>query len=397
MLLVVTANCGTLGKEHLRERMRYIEQLVAEQGEALVFFALFFQELGGDTKDVHLVQEMDQVLNEWVSLKDFCSTGILFNANPKSEYTALGSVFFVRKCHMEHVQVLDRRLGEMVSMEGLLTVAHGQSRFESFCQTERMQGSRKGFLRTSFRIGHHALELINVHFPADASNLVAKGDDSEYAQIREQCLLRTMKECKLQGHLDSTKAIVAGDFNFRLDLKSLWAAWGREHDLVESKYFRCEAVDDALRRKAWKSLRAFDKEPNNGLFEFERVFAPTYCTRADNTYDSKRCPAWPDRVLVSPGLKSAIASQEYNSRVWNCDHHLVYLSFQLGPAKSADSQMNHPRDAELDRNGKLIGIDTENDEHPRRRRGPNVLFQVAPVALAVLGVVAAYIVWKRSL
>jgi hypothetical protein len=84
----------------------------------------------------------------------------------------------------------------------------------------------------------------------------------------------------------------------------------------------------------------------------------------------------------------------YGSRVWDCDHHIVYLYWKIEPLESEKSKMHHAVDLELERNGKLEIQTGEN--HPRRRRGPNLLFQIMPVSIAVTAVVFGYFFWKRS-
>lgn len=384
-----------------------VNRLLAAAEKTVFFLGLHFQELGGDVKNVSAVAEMEAVLFRLPGLKGWKSSGILFEANVEEGYTALGSVYFVRDSHVEMVQIYDRRLGQMVSWSSFLQ-EQKSTRFYSFCRTRQMENSRKGYLQLSFEIMGHRCELINVHFPADATNIVASATHpSQYALNRATCLAQTMKECEISATSTlsessaSTKALLAGDFNFRLSLKKICDDHLASDDLLEAKFFRCRFVDDALKHKNGLALLQWDEElslTGQPLMEHPRQFPPTYCRRADDSIDTKRCPAWPDRVLVTPAFKQAFkGSVRYESIVWNCDHHIVYLVFNLEVAKPVSSLLHHPLDEELEATGKLVGGVGQQGPHPRRRRGPNMLYQIAPVVLAVSAVVGAYWLWKKSL
>ena len=178
----------------------------------------------------------------------------------------------------------------------------------------------------------------------------------------------------------SSKSVLAGDFNFRLDLKPLWEAHQvPSTDRLEPKKFRSAFVDAALAAgHNGSSLMVWDNElqrlnatiaPSMELIEMERPFPPTYCLRdGESGYNAKRCPAWTDRVVLTPELRRVLAPSAcvvYEARNWGCDHHIVSFLFELSPMVPPEKRMRHAPDPELGL-GKLI---LDKDQQPRRRRG----------------------------
>jgi hypothetical protein len=407
LVLVVAANVGTLASsgEMLVARMRSFEKLVELRKPSLIAF--HFQELGGDKKDVTQIEEMRKVLKSSAVFADFVGSGIMCNADVGHEFTALGSAFFVRKSVSDTVRVLDRRLDEMVGLD-CLTSQSDEARFLSFCRTEQLEGSRKGFLQVSFSVLGHRIEFINVHFPADLDNVQAAASvPSVYAGKRADCYFHTLERC---GVSRSSKAVIAGDFNFRLDLKSVWETHHTTggSDRIEPKFFRCAYVDDVLSRGVAATVLAqYDKElerlnsVSEGYFEeLPRDFAPTYCLLDDGQglYDSKRCPAWPDRVLLTKSLCESFASSVkpvYDAVTWNCDHRIVYLAFELSAAVPLEQRMRHQPDEELAQLGGRLVTKEGEEEAPRRRRGPSLWYTLTPLVAAAVIAATGYYLYQK--
>ncbi len=397
MLLVVSANVGYLGVgDVLVSRVAHIERLV--EARQPLFVALHFQEVGGDNRDPAAIAGLRDALSASPVLADFVSTGLLCNTDIDHDFSALGSAYFVRRSEAALVQVLDRRLDEMVPLSAMQNEAE-EARYLSFSKTEQLAGSRKGYLLVSFSISGHRLELMNIHLPADVDNVVAASAvPSEYATTRAELLSVCLSKCAIG---ENTKAVMAGDFNFRLDLKPLWESkQAVVTDRLEPKTLRLGFVDEAIRKKtAPVELQPWDRELERfnasdrhvALLEHSRKFLPSYCLRADESYDTKRCPGWPDRVLVTPATKAVMTSVSYESQSWQCDHHLVFLSFSLASAASAKQRMRHEPDEEL----ASIGHLSDAGKEPRRRRGPSMLFSLAPTVAAVAAIAAIGIFFYR--
>lgn len=395
-ILVVAANVGTLGSgELLLSRLRHLEKLVELRKPQLVAF--HFQELGGEAKDASSIEQLRKSLRTSPAFADFVGSGLLCNTDTQHDFSALGSAFFIRKSFSDSVRVLDRKLDELVAVDAFAAQAE-EARFLSFCRSERLAGSRKGYLQVSFSVCGHLIDFVNVHFPADLDNVqAAASTPSVYANMRADCCQVSIERCEMSK---SSKTIMAGDFNFRLDLKTLWE--GRPPaatDRLEPKMFRCSFVDDAIARgTASASLSVFDNElarlntaiaPAH-LWEPERTFAPTYCMRdGELTYDTKRCPGWPDRVLITPALKQALSSTPviYDALNWSCDHNVVYLAMEVSPVIPSETRMRHAAEPELAL-GRLV-LEPDNKD-PRRRRGVWNASAVLAVGLIVLTGVFLY-------
>jgi hypothetical protein len=394
MLLVVSANVGYLGSgDVLRSRMAHIDRLVDSKRPS--FLALHFQEVGGDAKDAACIEELRAALIASPVLSQYAQSGLLCNADVTGAFTALGSAYFVRASEAAAVRVLDRQLDELVPLSAMQSQA-GSSRHLTFAKTAQLANSRKGFMMVSFVVAGHRLEFVNTHFPADLSNVVAASAvPSEYAGVRADCLETSLTACAIGK---DTKAVIAGDFNFRLNLKSLWDSKHAPGDKLEPKTMRLAHVDQAIKSNptellAWDGeLACFNaRKLFAELCELPISFPPTYCMRPDDSYDTKRCPAWCDRVLFTPALREAMVARAYESRAWECDHHLVLLAFDLSPAAPV-SRMRHAPDEELAGMGRL---NAASDGDVRRRRGPSVLYSLAPTLGTLLLIAAVGVYFYR--
>lgn len=334
---MVSCNAGS--HDSSAARLQRLEEVIIAQGSSLV--AVHFQELGGQAKDMQLVQLLDDNLRQLSVRLGLAYSGLWANRDPALAFTGLGTAFFYR-AHLP-VLVLDRRLGQLVPLSSALQRVQPDMQFATFCQTEQFAsptGGRKGFVHVALQVDGVAISFVNLHLVADLDNeRAAASSPSEYAQTRAATLKHLMERCDIPA--DTNAAIYAGDFNFRLDLKSLWADKGTaERDVMKPKLFRCEYVQAELSRKNGAALRRWDLElqrfnengrAENLLLEQPIDFAPSYCMldATEHQYDEKRCPAWTDRVLYNQKLANVATNFRYGSKSALCDHHMVYLAFDL--------------------------------------------------------------------
>lgn len=199
--------------------------------------------------------------------------------------------------------------------------------------------SRKGFLRSRFRIQNAHFELLNIHLFHDVSNLVSHGlqdTPTTYRNLRKRALkytLDTVKSHKLPF-------FIFGDFNFRLEgravLERLSSGLSKEKDLCDlgdeelihfkdnqdqvvlsigKKEFQVENHDETF-KETWIEWTDLDKETDHleGLTEMKLNFPPTYPFEehpaGGSRYMRTRCPAWCDRILYSHDARVLIHDYE---------------------------------------------------------------------------------------
>ncbi|KAF3828038.1 hypothetical protein GH733_001273 [Mirounga leonina] len=269
--------------------------------------------------------------------------------------------------------------------------------------------SRKGFVRTRWCVADCAFDLVNIHLFHDASNLVAwETSPSVYSGIRHKALGYVLDRI-IDQRFENVSYFVFGDFNFRLDSKSVVETLCtkatmqtvraadtnevvklifRESDndrkvmlQLEKKlfdYFNQEvfrdnngtavsAASDApgvlgprdrapaagtVPARVWRpsvwELLEFDKELSvfkDRLYELDISFPPSYPYSEDSgqgqQYMNTRCPAWCDRVLMSPSARELILKSESEEKVVTYDHigpnvcmgdhKPVFLAFRIAP------------------------------------------------------------------
>ncbi|ESN96187.1 hypothetical protein HELRODRAFT_67767, partial [Helobdella robusta] len=147
--------------------------------------------------------------------------------------------------------------------------------------------SRKGFIRTRWRLYNTVFDLVNLHLFHDASNIVAmEKSPSLYSLHREQALLHTIKRFEDDDHT-KVPYFIFGDYNFRLDT----------HKLIKLKQFDTEP--DACKLK---------------LYEYNVTFQPSspFSEDADEckSYMKTRCPGWCDRIMMSHSCRNIILNVE---------------------------------------------------------------------------------------
>ncbi|ELW67296.1 Type I inositol-1,4,5-trisphosphate 5-phosphatase [Tupaia chinensis] len=200
--------------------------------------------------------------------------------------------------------------------------------------------SRKGFIRTRWCIADCAFDLVNIHLFHDASNLVAwETSPSVYSGIRHKALGYVLDRI-IDQRFEKVSYFVFGDFNFRLDSKSvvetlctkatMQTVRAADTNEVVKLIFRESDNDrkvmlqlekklfdyfnqEVFRDNNGTALLEFDKELSvfkDRLYELDISFPPSYPYSEDSSqgeqYMNTRCPAWCDRILMSPSAKELV-------------------------------------------------------------------------------------------
>ncbi|XP_059819512.1 inositol polyphosphate-5-phosphatase A-like isoform X2 [Hypanus sabinus] len=227
--------------------------------------------------------------------------------------------------------------------------------------------SRKGYIRTRWRFQDHVFDLVNIHLFHDASNLVAWKYPSIFSANRQKALGHVLNRIT-DSRYEKAPFLIFGDFNVRLDTqgvvetlccpsavqtvltndaedvkKVLFQEKDNDHKVllrIESKTF--DYFDqDVFRENNGKALLKFDKELAtfiDEICELDIQFPPSYPYSEVNTegtlYANTRCPAWCDRILMSPSAIEVVIKGEYvydmmGPEVCMGDHKPVYLYFQI--------------------------------------------------------------------
>ncbi|KAM9618411.1 inositol polyphosphate-5-phosphatase A isoform 1-T1 [Trichechus inunguis] len=414
-VLLVTANVGSLfdDPENLQKNwLREFYQIV--HAHKPHFLALHCQEFGGKNYEASM-SHVDKFVKELLSsdvMKEYNRARVYLDENYKSQehFTALGSFYFLHeslknihqfdfKGQPEHVLHNPRTPSCSLSEKDPKTALGGRAKkykkvtgkeiysdtLESTPMLEKekfpqeyfpeCKWSRKGFIRTRWCIADCAFDLVNIHLFHDASNLVAwETSPSVYSGIRHKALGYVLDRI-IDQRFEKAAYFVFGDFNFRLDSKSVVETLCtkatmqtiraadtnevvklifRESDndrkvmlQLEKKlfdYFNQEVFQD----NNGTALLEFDKELSvfkDRLYELDISFPPSYPYSEDSSqgrqYMNTRCPAWCDRILMSLSAKELILRSESEEKVVTYDHigpnvcmgdhKPVFLAFRIAP------------------------------------------------------------------
>ncbi|XP_039193384.1 inositol polyphosphate-5-phosphatase A isoform X5 [Crotalus tigris] len=326
-ILLVTANVGSLfdDPENLQKNwLREFYQIV--HAHKPQFMALHCQEFGGKNYEASM-SHVDKFVKELLSsdaMKDYNRARVYLDENFKSQehFTALGSFYFLHES-LKNIYQFDFKAKKYKKVTGKEIYS---DTLESTPMLEKekfpqdyfpeCKWSRKGFIRTRWCITDCAFDLVNIHLFHDASNLVAwETSPSVYSGIRHKALSYVLDRI-IDQRFERVSYFIFGDFNFRLDSKSV----------VE--------------------LLEFDKELSvfkDKLYELDISFPPSYPYSEDCSqgmqYMNTRCPAWCDRILMSHSAKELILKSENDERqvvydhigpnVCMGDHKPVFLSFRI--------------------------------------------------------------------
>ncbi|XP_072292763.1 inositol polyphosphate-5-phosphatase A isoform X2 [Eucyclogobius newberryi] len=383
-ILLVTANVGSLFEDpdNLQKIwLREFYQTVQSHKPHLV--ALHCQEVGGKNYEASMAH-VDSFVKELLSseaLKEYSRARVYLDENYKSQehFTALGSFYFIHDS-LKNIQQFDFKAKKFRKVVGRETCTESLESTPSLEKEKFPQDyfpeskwSRKGFIRTRWALADCAFDLVNIHLFHDASNLVAcERSPSVYSGTRQKALGYALDRITDQRH-DRLPFFLFGDFNFRLDSKqvieslcstaTLQTVRDADTNDVDKLIFRETENDrrvvlqlekklftyvnqDVFRENNGTSLLEYDKEISvfkDRLTELEISFPPSYPYSEDSSqgkqYMNTRCPAWCDRIVMSPSARDLVLKPENEDKsivydnigpnVCMGDHKPVFLSFRI--------------------------------------------------------------------
>ncbi|XP_073096196.1 inositol polyphosphate-5-phosphatase A isoform X3 [Manis javanica] len=231
-VLLVTANVGSLfdDPENLQKNwLREFYQVVHTHKPH--FMALHCQEFGGKSYEASM-SHVDKFVKELLSsdaMKEYNRARVYLDENYKSQehFTALGSFYFLHES-LKNIYQFDFKAKKYKKVTGKEIYS---DTLESTAMLEKAKfpqdyfpeckWSRKGFVRTRWCIADCTFDLVNIHLFHDASNLVAwETSPSVYSGIRHKALGYVLDRIT-DPRFEKAAYFVFGDFNFRLDSKSV--------------------------------------------------------------------------------------------------------------------------------------------------------------------------------
>ncbi|XP_029465842.1 type I inositol 1,4,5-trisphosphate 5-phosphatase isoform X2 [Rhinatrema bivittatum] len=383
-ILLVTANVGTLfdDTENLQKSwLREFYQSVHTHKPH--FLVLHCQEVGGKNYEASM-SHVDKLVKELLSsdaMKDYNRARVYLDENYKSQenFTALGNFYFLHES-LKNILQFDFKAkkyrkvtGKEIYSDTLESTPMLEK--EKFPQEffPESKSSRKGFIRTRWCICDCAFDLVNIHLFHDASNLTAwDASPSVYSGIRQKALSYVLNSIT-DHRFERAPFFIFGDFNFRLDLKSvleilcaktkMQTVRATDTNAVDKLIFREPENDqkvvlqlekklfdyfnqDVFRDNNGVALLEFDKELSffkDRLYELDISFPPSYPYSEDSSqgqqYMNTRCPAWCDRIIMSHSAKELLVKSENEEKIVTYDnigpnicmgdHKPVFLSFRL--------------------------------------------------------------------
>ncbi|XP_043938932.1 inositol polyphosphate-5-phosphatase A-like isoform X2 [Protopterus annectens] len=384
-VLLITANVGSLfenlgdlKKGWLCEFYKLVHKLKPQ------FIALHCQEIGGKDYELNMsqVETFFRLFLTSVEMKAYDRVQGYLDTDFTSvnTFTALGSMYFVHES-LTDIQQYNFQVKQFFQLSEK-ELHLGNLERHPFLEKEKFspkfwpefKWTRKGYTRTRWLIGNRNFNLVNVHLFHDASNLVAyDSSPSFYCGNRAEALRYVINRVKDNNHL-SLPFFLFGDFNVRLDTRSLiqnLCSTG-EIQLVknvssnEVEKIICEENDgnkqvllhietklfeylytEIFRADNGQALHQYDQELSafsDDLVEEDIHFPPSYPYSEDCTqptqYMNTRCPAWCDRILMSYAASNMVHEVDerkpthmiYDNigpNVCMGDHKPIFLFFRL--------------------------------------------------------------------
>ncbi|KAL5017078.1 hypothetical protein ScPMuIL_006667 [Solemya velum] len=383
--LLITANVGSIFEDPDHMLKLWLgEFLKTMKHYQPGFVALHCQEVGGKNYEASM-QHVNEFVKSILAAEELqkYDRGRFFldeDYTAADKFTALGNLYFVHES-VENVSIWDFIDCKFIPVEGREVLSGNienvqikeKSKFPQHFFPE-FKWSRKGFLRTRWNINNCVFDLVNIHLFHDASNIIAmQSSPSLYCSNRQQALMHTLDRFK-EDQYESVPHFIFGDFNFRLDTRSLvqeltaktvsHQTKGKKDQVskivyteegngkvvltVEQKYFdhHDKHLDVFLKANKW--LQNFDKETTafkERLCEYEINFPPSYPFSEDikdgMSYMKTRCPSWCDRILLSKQAKEILVHDDkqqpkyevFGREVCMGDHKPVCLFACLRPGK----------------------------------------------------------------
>ncbi|XP_029203657.1 inositol polyphosphate-5-phosphatase A-like isoform X3 [Acropora millepora] len=384
-LLLITANVGSVFENRggLEERwMREILSTIARFKAK--FVAVHFQESGGKNSgedSLQNVREFVRIFLGQAQLRErYDRVRAWFDQDYRRQehYTALGCIYLVSRS-LKDISLWDfeeatfKRLedGEHISVGSLLDVPFLEKAKFPLDFFPKFKWSRKGFLRTRWKISKCIFDLLNIHLFHDASNLVSiEMTPSEYTNNRKRALDHVLDRLH-HSSIPLVPHILFGDFNFRLDNKrvveTLCAGLPQQHIRKDGESSPSKIVfrdrkkadkvfltleprifkfhdESIFRYHNGKKFSKYNKEFDafkDRLFEFDISFIPSYPfsenVKEMTTYGDSRCPSWCDRIFLSHSYRELIEEKKGSPVVYDMigkqtcmgDHKPIFLFFNL--------------------------------------------------------------------
>ncbi|XP_068582872.1 inositol polyphosphate-5-phosphatase A isoform X2 [Cebidichthys violaceus] len=383
-ILLVTANVGSLFEDPDNLQKTWLREFYQTvQSHKPHFLALHCQEVGGKNYEASM-SHVDSFVKELLSsdaMREYSRARVYLDENYKSQehFTALGSFYFIHES-LKNIHQFDFKAKKFKKVVGKETYSETLESTPSLEKEKFPQDyfpeckwSRKGFIRTRWALADCAFDLVNIHLFHDASNLVAwEKSPSVYSGTRQKALGYALDRITDQRH-EKLPYFVFGDFNFRLDSKQVIESFcstatmqtvrAADTNEVDKLIFRESDNDrkvvlqlekklfnyvnqDVFRENNGTSLLEYDKELlvfKDRLHELEISFPPSYPYSEDSSqgkqYMNTRCPAWCDRILLSPSARDLVLKPENEEKsivydnigpnVCMGDHKPVFLSFRI--------------------------------------------------------------------
>lgn len=401
-ILLVTANVGSLFEDPERLQETWLTEFYQTvQSHKPHFLALHCQEVGGKNYEASMshvdnfVKELlsSDVMNEYSRARVYLDE----NYNSQEHFTALGSFYFIHDS-LNIIQQFDFKAKTFINVSGKEIYSETLESTptlekEKFPQDyfPECKWSRKGFIRTRWVVADYAFDLVNIHLFHDASNIVAwEKSPSVYSGTRQKALRYVLGRITDRRY-DKLPFFVFGDFNFRLDSRKvvhhlfyngkmqvvrpdtedqrmIFRDGGNDQKVtleIEKKLFKLSNLE-LFPEGNGTSFLEFDRELlafKDRLHELQITFPPSYPYSEDSNqgkqYMNTRCPAWCDRILMSPSARDLFFKPENED---NCvvydnigpsvcmgDHKPVFLSFRItaGAGKCCQRGENIFREAPL--------------------------------------------------
>ncbi|CAJ0574647.1 unnamed protein product, partial [Mesorhabditis spiculigera] len=248
-VLFLTANVGSLFEEDARLQGQWLnvitERILGEQAE---FVVMHMQETGGKNfqqcsgQVPGLVQKLyDRIRQEYPVAR-----AILDIDFEQDMYTALGSMYFVRKSSVDKVEQYNFIAGRYERLNpGIEMITKDLENYSLVIKQKfpkhfwpAFKWGRKGFVHVRFRFNKHYFDLVNVHLFHDENNLALIHENPNlYSSNRQRALAFVLAHLKETQNGHPSHTFLFGDLNFRLDstrfLNKLTAAT-ESHPIDES-------------------------------------------------------------------------------------------------------------------------------------------------------------------
>uniref|UniRef100_A0A8D8I4I4 inositol-polyphosphate 5-phosphatase n=1 Tax=Culex pipiens TaxID=7175 RepID=A0A8D8I4I4_CULPI len=426
--LLVTANVGSVFEDPSRLLHIWIQEFLAHvAARRPAFIALHLQEVGGKTyeKSMEYVQEFIKNLCESRELADYNRIRVYLDEdyNSAEHFTALGNLYFAIRT-IDHLQIWnflthewDTVAGKNIHTGNIESVASKEkAKFPQQFFPE-CKWSRKGFLRTRWSLNGTVFDLVNIHLFHDASNLAACEEyPSVYCKSRRRALIHTLERFHKDAINQSVPYFVFGDFNFRCDTEgvikkltedlTMHRIASAKSDSTKVQYRDSDGAnvltvgkkefnhhDQSTFKGSW--MRQFDRELESLrsiLFEYPVSFPPSYPYEEDpgqpGAYMTTRCPAWCDRILVSPAARKLIdeggkgyAYGIIGEAVCMGDHKPVYLSIRIKTSQgiltycSCDTHAQNNRVEHANSTSSSISLNVNNNNNLSNNINNNITSQ----------------------